>query len=518
MKRAVRFGGVAWASVALLGAGLAGAACGPCGGGEAPRRSAVDGAPTLSVDASAFAGYAGDAGDGGDAAEDAAPEGGSYGTRRSSESAGCDLARGSTFVDQVDRRASFVDGDDMLALVNRAPTGGLSPDFAPSDLVDVASLEPADKKACEKKVCLRKAAAEALRELLAAMRARNVAGSVESAYRSYGAQCATFLRWADKSNFCAAAEQSALPGHSQHQLGTAIDLFTEAWRREGGDAGVFRNGFGCSPGGAYLRDEAWQLGFVLPYPIHPDDRHPKRACETRSDGPAVGINPLTGYRNEAWHLRFIGKDAARAYHEASTRDPALSLEQWLRARRGLSADGDTALPVCDGCNCGACASLDEANACGARALRLDDAGMPRAVSEAPRIVSVSSSRKGAITVLEVKVHVPPGTLTQPPGTPDAVRWIEGATFLQVAPVGLAAHAYPPLPGAWRLGVSADQGKTWPYRVALATRSPAALYNKANVVLPAEPGDLTLRVLVEGPPSASLRAALVRGDGEIVAAP
>ncbi len=498
---------------------MAGAACGPCGGNasvsvDAAPAPVVDAGPGA-VDAPAEVGVQ-------DAALDAVRDGGSYGTRRDSESAGCDLARGRNFVGKVDRRAFFVDGDDMLALVNRAPTGGLSPDFAPSDLVDMVTLEPADKKACEKRVCLRKAAAEALRELLTAMRARNVAGSVESAYRSYGAQCSTFLRWADKSDFCAAAEQSALPGHSQHQLGTAVDLFTEAWRREGGDAGVFRNGFGCSSGGAYLRDEAWQFGFLLPYPIHPDDRHPKRACETRNDGPAVGINPLTGYRNEAWHLRFVGKDAARTFHEAAARDPALTVEQWLRAQRGLGADGDTALPVCDGCNCGACASLDDASACGARALQLDDAGMPRPATEPPRIVSVSTSRKGAATVVEVKVHVPPGTLTQPPGMPDAVRWTEGGSFENIAPVGLAGHAYPSLPGAWRLGVSADQGKTWPYRVALATQRPAALYNKANVLLPAEPGNITVRVVLEGVVAgradASLRAGLVRGDGEIVAAP
>ena len=116
-----------------------------------------------------------------------------------------------------------------------------------------------------------------------------------------------------KIRFCSAVEQSALPGHSQHQLGTVVDLFTKAWHDA--DQNVFRNGFGCTPGGLFLRDEAWRYGWILSYPIHPDDRAKVRTCETRTDR-VVGVNPRTGYKNEAWHIRFIGVEEAAAFHEA----------------------------------------------------------------------------------------------------------------------------------------------------------------------------------------------------------
>src|ERR1019366_3525856 len=156
-------------------------------------------------------------------------------------------------------------------------------------------------------------------------------------------------------------------------LGTTLDLFTEDWAARGS---VFRNGFGCTPGGQWLDENAWKYGFVLPYPIHPDDRKDGSRCEVRRDH-AVPVDPKTGYKNEPWHLRFIGVDAAARYRDAwlasgpGTFDE-ITLEQWLRRERGFA--GDAELPVCDGCQCGACATLsddDAATPCGKESLRLD---------------------------------------------------------------------------------------------------------------------------------------------------
>lgn len=313
-----------------------------------------------------------------------------YGPLRRVETPRC----GGAFAERVaeeDRRSSFVDGDDLLAIVNRSPQGALAPDWAPSDLVDLRTGAPLSARACEGAQCLRKEAAGALTELLAAMRSAGVAGKVESAFRSYATQCGTFLRWAGKGSFCDATEQSALPGHSQHQLGTTLDLFTEAWAAD--PRGVFRSGFGCSPGGQFLQEHAWDHGFVFPYPIHPDDRHPARSCVTRTDI-QVFINPKTGYRYEHWHLRYIGKEAAREFRTAfeasrpGTPDE-LTLEQWLRAKKGFTG-ADVDLPVCDGCNCGACATLaapgegvcDRRTAAGA--LHLDAHGRALASTAADR--------------------------------------------------------------------------------------------------------------------------------------
>ena len=150
-------------------------------------------------------------------------------------------------VTERDLRTSFVSGDDLLALVNRSPQGQLAPDWSPTDLVDLRTGQATAAGECDKVQCLRKEAAGALGELLGDMKKRGFPGKVESAYRGYGVQCGTFLRWAGKGGFCEATEQSALPGHSQHQLGTTVDLFSEEWAKD--ERGVFREGFGCTPGG-----------------------------------------------------------------------------------------------------------------------------------------------------------------------------------------------------------------------------------------------------------------------------
>ncbi len=113
-----------------------------------------------------------------------------------------------------------------------------------------------------------------------------------------------------------------------------------------------------------------------------------RRCLPRADR-AVPIDPKTGYKHEPWHLRFIGVEAAARYHAAwADSGPGTSgeitLEQWLRAQRGLA--GDAELPVCDGCQCGACATMaGQGNKapCGDASLLLDESGRVAAPSEEP---------------------------------------------------------------------------------------------------------------------------------------
>jgi D-alanyl-D-alanine carboxypeptidase len=291
--------------------------------------------------------------------------------------------------------------------------------------------------------CLRKEAARALGDLLAEMNKRGFPGKVESAYRSYSSQCGTFLRWAGKGGFCEATEQSALPGHSQHQLGTTVDLFTEEWAASDDPRGVFREGFGCSPAGKFLQEHAWELGFVLPYPIHPDDRHPKQKCVVRWDIP-ININPKTGYRFEHWHFRYVGQDAAARFTKAvEASGPGtpteITLEQFLRAEKGL-VGADAEIPVCDGCNCGACATLapSDKSACDKHggAIHLDEHGKPLASGETPTIERAmrASAKKWHGAMLEVKLDVPERIMTQPPIVgPDGAGYGAGATFEKLAP-------------------------------------------------------------------------------------
>ncbi|MCZ7685685.1 MAG: M15 family metallopeptidase [Sandaracinaceae bacterium] len=245
------------------------------------------------------------------------------------------------FVARADmlRPAGHVDGDDLLALVNRTPLGALPHDYAPADLVDLATLRPARPHQCvpPQRQCLRAEAARAYREFEAAMRAAGERPYVSSAFRAYHVQCATFSSWAqrERDGFCAAATASALPGHSQHQLGTAVDLFTRDWM-DGGDR--FREGFGCTSGARWMAAHAHEHGFVIPYPLHPDYRREGSDCAAPR-GEEGRIDPRTGYRYEPWHLRYVGVENAQRFHRAwlasGPGTPSeITLEQWLRAERG----------------------------------------------------------------------------------------------------------------------------------------------------------------------------------------
>ena len=436
-----------------------------------------------------------------------------------------------SFLSSGDTRLAFVDGDDLLALVNRSPTGALSPDYAPRDLVDVRDLSPRSAGECDgAHTCLRHDAAVALREMLDAMKAAGMPGRVESAFRGFRTQCWVFDGWAAKAHggFCEATTQSALPGHSQHQLGTTVDMFTADWAASGQ---VFRDGFGCTAGGKWLDDKAWTYGFVLPYPIDPDDRMDGSRCATRGDH-AVPIDPKTGYKHEPWHLRFVGKDAATQLHEAWTASGPgtpreITLEQWLRGRRGLA--GDAELPVCDGCECGACSTLasgeaNEADAesadktpCGDASLQLDASGRALAPAELPRLLDASAfPANNGVRVVEVKVHAPAHTLTQPPVTTDQEPTYDaGSTFAELAPYpGTKPHRYDDLPGAFRVAVEpSPAGETrWPFRASLAKASLEATWNRANVLLPAKPGDATVQLRLMLPDSVhAVRVTLLR-DG------
>ncbi len=428
----------------------------------------------------------------------------------------------------ADTRVSFVDGDDLLALVNRSPTGALSPSYAPSDLVDVRDGTARSPSQCESAhACLRREAAAALGRMLEQMRREGLRGIVQSAFRGFGTQCWVFAGWARQAagGFCEATAQSALPGHSQHQLGTTVDMFTTEWAELGAKTGqgVFRNGFGCTAGGRWFDENGWRYGFVVPYPIDPDDRKDGSRCLPRSDH-VVPIDPKTGYKHEPWHLRFVGVEAAERYHDAwlasgpgSPRE--ITLEQWLRAQRGLA--GDAELPVCDGCSCGACATMageGDKSPCGDASLRLDATGRVAAPAEPPTLVDAhaTATADGSV-VVDVALHVPPHTPTQTPvTTAEGPTYREGDGVATLVPFAESqSHAYPDLPGAWRVGIepAAPRGARWPFRAALCKPELASTWNRANLVLPARAGDSIVRVRVVVPAGTdALSVALLR-DGE-----
>jgi D-alanyl-D-alanine carboxypeptidase len=130
-----------------------------------------------------------------------------------------------------------------------------------------------------------------LAQMAAAARDAGAAIGVVSAYRSYWTQASTFNSWVSETGYEDALLVSARPGHSEHQLGTTLDL-TSA-----GGPDPWDIDFGNTAAGRWLRENAWRYGFVMSYPY----------------GPSPSI---TCYGYEPWHFRYFGRELAAAMHES----------------------------------------------------------------------------------------------------------------------------------------------------------------------------------------------------------
>jgi hypothetical protein len=111
--------------------------------------------------------------------------------------------------------------------------------------------------------------------------------SVISGFRSFQQQQATFDHWASVVGYEQALRVSARPGHSEHQLGTALDFSSP-----GGAAPWEHADWATTPTGGWLAANAWRYGFVMTYP--------------------KGRSAVTCYDYEPWHYRYVGRDVAAA--------------------------------------------------------------------------------------------------------------------------------------------------------------------------------------------------------------
>jgi D-alanyl-D-alanine carboxypeptidase len=155
-------------------------------------------------------------------------------------------------------------------------TFALRPDYEPPDL---AAIESAGRS-----FELRAFVVADLQSMLAAAADQGLTISVSSAYRSYDDQARLLRKLTGRLGKSEALLSVARPGHSEHQLGTAVDL---------------------DGGSAWLAGNAWRFGFLASYP---DGRSPEWTC----------------YRSEPWHYRYFGRERA-----AAMRASGLSPREWL---------------------------------------------------------------------------------------------------------------------------------------------------------------------------------------------
>ena len=129
---------------------------------------------------------------------------------------------------------------------------------------------------------------KALRE--AAAEANGTPIKIIVGYRSYLTQADLFERRVDELGASEAGSRVARPGHSEHQLGTTIDITCEA-STTSTSRGAPR------PTGQWIASHAHEFGFILSYPSEASDR--------------------TCYDYEPWHLRYVGREQAAGGHPGS---------------------------------------------------------------------------------------------------------------------------------------------------------------------------------------------------------
>lgn len=171
-------------------------------------------------------------------------------------------------------------------------------DYAPPDLVPVTDAGISGNGD------VRSFVIPDLRAMTAAAEAAGAPIAVQSAYRSYATQVYTFNYWTQTYGHSAALLGSARPGHSEHQLGVALDF------RSAGAAPAWVADWATTPAGAWLATNAWRYGFVMSYP---KDASPETTC----------------YRYEPWHYRYVGRDEAAAIHDAG-----LTIREYLWYQAG----------------------------------------------------------------------------------------------------------------------------------------------------------------------------------------
>ena len=193
----------------------------------------------------------------------------------------------------VDERVTALDPDDHPERIVLDPAWRLPPGYAPTDLVSVSRAGFASE------LLLRVLVIDDLRALRAAAEVDGVRLAVQSAYRSEAYQDQVHQGWVRRLGAERAAEVSARPGHSEHQLGTALDL-----RSADGPPAWELDDWATTAEGAWVAEHAARFGFVVSYPR--------------------GARDVTCYDYEPWHLRWVGREAA-----ADASASGLAYRAWL---------------------------------------------------------------------------------------------------------------------------------------------------------------------------------------------
>lgn len=156
----------------------------------------------------------------------------------------------------------------------------LGSDYVPKNLTRIDANYSSGEKYMEKD------AQVAFEEMAKAARNDGYRIRAVSTYRSYSYQEGLYNRYAASDGKEKADTYSARPGYSEHQTGLAVDVdnYNQTY-----------TSFGNTKEFNWMKENAYKFGYILRY-----------TKETEF---------ITGYMNEPWHYRYVGKDIAKYIHE-----------------------------------------------------------------------------------------------------------------------------------------------------------------------------------------------------------
>jgi D-alanyl-D-alanine carboxypeptidase len=185
-------------------------------------------------------------------------------------------------------------------------------DYVPPDLVPVSEAGIAGPG------LIRQVVIEDLRAMSQAAADAGTPIAVNSPYRSYDEQVASFNGWVAVDGYDDAITYSQRPGHSEHQLGLTIDFMTK------GGGSALQGDWATTPAGGWMAENAWKFGWLMSYP--------------KGEGGAL-FSDVTCFHYEPWHYRYLGRDIAAKVHEAG-----LTIREYLWINFTM-VDPETGLPL-----------------------------------------------------------------------------------------------------------------------------------------------------------------------------
>ena len=177
----------------------------------------------------------------------------------------------------------------------------VSEDFVPLNLIEVppkikGSVDP------DRKILLVDECYEAFSKMREDAKNYGISIEISSGYRSYAYQKKVWDHYLELIGLEKTEERVAIPGASDHHSGLALDWFSF---RHNEDGSIFPYTGIKEDDIEYLwvRDNGYRYGFIIRFP--------------------KGKTSITNVMFEPWHIRYVGKDAAKKIYEEG-----LTLEEY----------------------------------------------------------------------------------------------------------------------------------------------------------------------------------------------